>query len=334
MATYHSSAGGKSPRGAGLVVPGILVAYLLVSRVLVGFKTDQLVLVGLFAGCYYSSAGTRRFILGFSIFIVFWVLYDYMKAFPNYAYRAVDIGPLYRLEKSLFGIATAGQLLTPNEFWRAHPVAWLDVLCGVFYLCWIPIPLAFAGYLFFWDRRLFFEFSLTFLLVNLLGFTVYYLHPAAPPWYVQQHGFAFQPLTMGSTAGLARFDQLVGAPVFQGIYAKNSNIFAALPSLHSAYPVVVLFYAVRHRAGWFNAGFGAVMLGIWFAAVYTSHHYVLDVLAGIAVAVAGIGLFRGLLRGRPLLRFIDFMLAATAPTPRAASIPVARTASPAAHPQP
>ncbi len=297
-----------------LLVPGISLAYLLLSSLLVGFKPDQLVLVAIFTGCYYASELTRRFILGFSIFIVFWVLYDYMKAFPNYAYRPVDIAPLYNLEKSLFGINYAGKVLTPNEFWLGHGNAFLDVMCGVFYLCWIPIPLAFAGYLFFQNRRLFFEFSLTFLLVNLLGFVLYYVHPAAPPWYVQRYGFGFQPLTLGSTAGLAGFDRFFGLHLFQSIYAKNSNIFAAMPSLHSAYPVVVLFYATRHKARLFNAVFVAVMLGIWFAAVYTSHHYVLDVLAGISVAGAGIYIFRLLCRRSSAWgRFVQFLTAATAP---------------------
>jgi membrane-associated phospholipid phosphatase len=33
------------------------------------------------------------------------------------------------------------------------------------------------------------------------------------------------------------------------------------------------------------------MVGIWFSAIYTSHHYVLDVLAGITCAIVGIALF-------------------------------------------
>jgi membrane-associated phospholipid phosphatase len=33
------------------------------------------------------------------------------------------------------------------------------------------------------------------------------------------------------------------------------------------------------------------MVGIWFAAVYNSHHYVLDVLAGITCGITGIILF-------------------------------------------
>ncbi len=296
------------------LVPALSLAYLLFSYLLIGFRSEQLVLLGLCNGCYYLSATTRRFITGFSIFVVFWILYDYMKAFPNYAYRAVDIAQLYTTEKSLFGIHYQGKLLTPNEFWLLNSRPFLDVMCGIFYLCWVPIPLAFAGYLFFKNRRLFFEFSLTFLLVNLLGFVVYYLHPAAPPWYVQQHGFAFQPLTMGSTAGLARFDNFFGVSIFKSIYAKNSNIFAAMPSLHSAYPVIVLFYAVKNKSGLFNLFFLAIMLGIWFAAIYTSHHYVLDVLAGVSIALTGIFGFRLLLNKSPAFnRMIDYFWLATAP---------------------
>ena len=319
MPSSVETAAVSPPKTKAWLVPGVSLAYLLLSYRLVGFKPDQVVLVGIFTGCYYASALSRRFILGFSSFIVFWVLYDYMKAFPNYAYRPVDIAPLYHLEKSLFGIQTAGQVLTPNEFWLLRGNIFLDVLCGVFYLCWVPIPLAFASYLFFTNRRLFVEFSLTFLFVNLIGFALYYLHPAAPPWYVQRYGFGFQPLTMGSTAGLVRFDRFFGVGLFQSIYAKNSNIFAAMPSLHSAYPVIVLHFGLRQQARGLNAAFATIMLGIWFAAVYTSHHYVLDVLAGIVVALVGIVGFRLLGRG-PLRRFVGYLLAATAPKPSRKSL--------------
>ncbi|WP_046244160.1 phosphatase PAP2 family protein [Hymenobacter terrenus] len=305
---------GLTARKGSWLVPALSLAYLLFSYVLIGFRSEQLVLIGLCNACYYLSETTRRFITGFSIFVVYWVLYDYMKAFPNYMYRAVDIAQLYATEKSLFGVEYQGKILTPNEFWLLNGNSVLDVMSGIFYLSWVPIPLAFAGYLFFKNRRLFFEFSLTFLLVNLLGFVVYYLHPAAPPWYVQQHGFEFQPLTMGSTAGLAKFDSFFGVGIFKSIYAKNSNIFAAMPSLHSAYPVIVLFYAVKNRSGLFNVFFFIIMIGIWFAAVYNSHHYILDVLAGISIALTGIFIFRLLVsRSATFNRFIEYFLLATAP---------------------
>ena len=215
---------------AAWLIPAITLAYALLSYRLLGFHAEQLVLVVLVNGCYFASSFTRRLITGFSIFLVYWVLYDYMRVFPNYAFRAVDVASLYLTEKSLFGLPYQGQVLTPNEFWLLHKSALLDVVCGLFYLCWIPVPLVFAGYLYFTKRRLFLEFALTFLLANLLGFVLYYLHPAAPPWYVQQYGLRFQPLTVGSTAGLAGFDRYFGVGIFQSLYAKNSNVFAAMPS--------------------------------------------------------------------------------------------------------
>ncbi len=123
----------------------------------------------------------------------------------------------------------------------------------------------------------------------MIGFVIYYLYPAAPPWYSQQYGFEFIANTRGNTAGLSRFDAFFNVGIFKSIYEKSSNVFAAMPSLHSSYPLIALYYAVRSKI---NAGLatviGITMPGIWFAAVYTSHHYVLDVLAGIACAITGI----------------------------------------------
>ena len=65
-----------------------------------------------------------------------------------------------------------------------------------------------------------------------------------------------------------------------------------MPSLHSSYPLIVLYYAIRNKLGRVTWVFGTIMLGIWFAAVYSSHHYVLDVLAGIVCAITGIWLFQ------------------------------------------
>jgi hypothetical protein len=274
-----------------LTVLGICLAYMGLSTLVVGFKTDQLVLSAIFCVMFFLSGTTRKFILGFSIFIVYWILFDYMKAFPNYNYQPVHIAGLYHFERTLFGIHTSGLIVTPNEYWRIHHQTFLDIMSGIFYLCWIPVPLAFAGWLFFKNRNQFLRFSLTFVLVNMLGFVVYYLYPAAPPWYVQYHGFHFYQATAGNTGGLARFDAFFHAGIFKTIYAKGSNVFAAMPSLHSSYPVIVLYYGIKNRLGLINIFFGLVMVGIWFAAVYTSHHYVMDVLAGITTAIVGINLF-------------------------------------------
>jgi membrane-associated phospholipid phosphatase len=292
-----------SPTGTPLtfrtvgVAIGTSLVYLIVSASLLGFKSDQLVLVGLFNILFFLSDPTRRFILGFTVFIVFWVLFDSMKLFPNYRYNTVHIESLYHLEKELFGIKGAdGTILTPNEYWYIHRNTTLDIFAGCFYLCWIPLPLAFAGYLFYKNKDAFFQFALSFLIVNLVGFVVYYACPAAPPWYVQYHGFVFNAHTPGNTAGLGRWDDYFHAHVFTGLYAKSSNVFAAMPSLHAAYPLIVLFYGLKFKLRRINLLFGTIMVGIWFSAVYSSHHYVLDVVAGISCGIIGILLFQYLYR--------------------------------------
>ncbi len=289
-----------------LTVSLLSIAYLLVSSLVIGFKADQLVLLIAFNTMFYLSAITRKFIVGFSVFIVYWVIFDYMKAIPNYTVSQVHIADLYNYEKHLFGINYNGRVLTPNEYWNIKATTLLDIISGLFYICWIPVPLSFAALLFFRNRREFLSFALTFLVVNLLGFVVYYTYPAAPPWYVQQHGFIFHAATPGNTGGLSRFDHYFNVHIFQSIYEKGSNVFAAMPSLHSAYPVIVIYYGFKNRLGIINIVLVTIMIGIWLTAIYTSHHYILDVLAGIVCAVIGINLYNFLFTRVPFLKgFLD-----------------------------
>ncbi|MBS1915620.1 MAG: inositol phosphorylceramide synthase [Bacteroidetes bacterium] len=295
-----------------LVVALISIAYLLLSFVLIGYRPEQLFLILLFCTFYFASRPTRKFILAFSIFIVYWIIFDYMKAFPNYRYNTVHLADLYDTEKKIFGINYNGTKITPNEYWLRNGNTFLDVMAGFFYLTWVPVPLMFAIYLFIKKRKDFFYFSLTFFLVNVIGFIIYYSYPAAPPWYIQQHGFEFIQGTPGNTAGLSKFDHFFHSQVFKSIYAKSSNVFAAMPSLHSSYPLIVLYYALRNRLGIINFLFALIMCGIWFSAVYTSHHYMLDVCAGICCAITGILLFQWLAQKNKLVQsFIDKLMQVT-----------------------
>jgi len=295
----------RLPRGTVAVIAAS-AAYLVLMQILTGLRPEHWTIIVLMNAMFFAGRGTRHFILGFAIFAVFGMLYDVMRAFPNYLYNSVDIAPLYQLEKRLFGIEFAGVRLTPNEFFAANAGRVADLVAGIFYINWMPVPLAFAVWLWFRDRKLFLNFSLTFLFVNLLGFAIYYLHPAAPPWYVSRYGFNLDLHTPGSAAGLSRFDDLVGLKIFGSIYTKNSNVFAAIPSLHCAYPVVVLWYGIRSKCRWVNLLFTGFMLGIWFAAVYSGHHYVIDAILGILCAVLGILLYdKVLMRTRWYRRFID-----------------------------
>jgi membrane-associated phospholipid phosphatase len=305
MSTYQKPFSDITTKEVVLLLLCSLI-YLLTSYFLIGYAHEQIVLVLLINCLYFISDFTRRLLIGFSIFILYWVIYNFMKAFPNFEFNDVTISGIYNLEKSLFGVHENGTILTLNEYWLIHGTTFLDLLCGFFYINWIPVPFLFSLYLFNVNKREFLYFFLTFFLVNLIGFIIYYIVPAAPPWYLQKYGTEFIPLTQSNVAGLIKVDQITGIPIFQSIYSKASNVFAAMPSLHSAYPLVVLFYSVRNKMKNAQILFAILALGIWFAAVYTSHHYLLDVLAGIACAIAGIlFFFHVILKIKFLKKFIE-----------------------------
>lgn len=230
--------------------------------------------------------------LALTVLVIFGILYDLMKIYPNYLINDVDIKGIYLFEKKLFGVIYKNELLTPNEFLAQHRSLSADLTTGLFYLNWMPVPIAFGIYLYFKNKMLFLNFSFLFLLVNIIGFCIYYIHPAAPPWYVEKYGFQLNTQTPGDVAALAAFDTFWGVPVFETIYAKNSNIFAALPSLHAAYPVVLLYITLLLKKYHLAVLASIFMFGIWFSAIYSFHHYVVDVIAGIICAIMGILIYK------------------------------------------
>lgn len=285
-----------------------LGVWLAVTAMFVGFRPEHLWLALLIAALFFAASSTRRLVVALLPFIIFGISYDWMNIVPNYTVNAVDISGLYNSEKSLFGIATMAGILTPNEFFAQHHAAWVDALAGFFYLCWVPVPILFGlGLYFARQDKVYLHFALVFLFVNLLGFAVYYIHPAAPPWYVAEHGLEFIEGVPGNVAGLGRFDQMTGLGIFDALYARNSNVFAAVPSLHSAYMLIAFIYSLKARCPWWlRVLFAIITLGIWFTAVYSGHHYLIDVMLGIATALVGTAIFEwGLMRVRPIRNFID-----------------------------
>ena len=240
---------------------------------------------------YYKP--TRKIALALTPWAIFGCSYDWMRFIPNYEVNPIDVRGLYEAEKNLFGIATAAGTVTPNEFFALHHCAAADLFAGLFYLCWVPVPIGFGLYLYLkGDRKNYLHFAMAFLFVNLVGFAGYYIHPAAPPWYVMKYGFEPILNTPGNVAGLDRFDQLTGIPVFQALYGKNANVFAAIPSLHVTYMLVTTIYAIMSRQRKVTiAAFAIICMGIWWTAIYSGHHYSIDVLLGIGICLITVAIF-------------------------------------------
>lgn len=279
---------------------------LALTGIFIGLRPEHIFLWSLFCILFFASTYTRKLIVALLPFVLFAISYDWMRVYPNYRVNAIDVAGLYGAELQVFGVTVEGVRMTLCEYFAQHHCAVLDFMAGIFYLCWVPVPVLFGVMLYVQGcRELALRFALTFLLVNLIGFAGYYIHPAAPPWYVMEYGF--EPLlgTPGNVAGLGRFDAMLGIDVFSPMYGRNANVFAAFPSLHSAYMPVAFFYALAGRCRkWLVALFAFIMVGIWFTAVYSGHHYMIDVLGGIVCAAVGILLFeQGLMRIPAFRRF-------------------------------
>lgn len=235
---------------------------------------------------------TQRLVAGATPFLAQGVFYELSGVLrPLFAGRPVHIAGPYLLERALFGVSTAAGALTPNELFARHHCALVDLIAGGSYILYIYEVLALLLFLSFTRHRpgrsvLLRRFGGAFFAMSLAGYLTYQLFPAAPPWYVSQHGFGPPDHSVvASPAAALRWDLLTGIPYFQHFYRLTTNTFGAIPSLHVAYAAIVSIYAFELRKGWLSAAAIALCVSMGFAAVYLQHHYVLDVLAGVLLAV-------------------------------------------------
>ena len=101
---------------------------------------------------------------------------------------------------------------------------------------------------------------------------------AAPPWWGYQNGFVQPSIAHSMPTGLPPHSTL--AALFQ----FNANRFAAIPSLHGAYPLLLMLVLAWNdaRLRWIlvSGGYAASM---WFACVFLNQHYIIDLLFGAAL---------------------------------------------------
>jgi hypothetical protein len=111
----------------------------------------------------------------------------------------------------------------------------------------------------------------TFVVASAISLAIYVLYPAAPP---RLAGLGFVD-TVTDGAHLNLSSQVLGS-----VY----NPFAAVPSLHFGYALIVgiTLWSLRHRAA--AVVYPALML---FVIVATGNHFFFDAAAGAIVVVAG-----------------------------------------------
>jgi membrane-associated phospholipid phosphatase len=225
-----------------------------------------------------------RFVVYSLPFFVALFFYELLRKVVHYR-AEVHVGDLYDLEARLFPVTVGGQTIAWSELIARHPNALLDVICGATYLLFLPELFGMAALMFFRARSRMLALAFGFLFANLLGWAIWLLYPAAPPWYVDAFGKGTAILsTPSNPAGLARLDQLIGLPIASTFYSGSANVFGAMPSLHVAYATIVA-WVVFPLKGKLRAATLLFAVSMAFSAVYLRHHYILDVLAGLLLAV-------------------------------------------------
>jgi len=198
-------------------------------------------------------------------------------------------------ELALFGVTMDGQRVTYHDWFQAHPSPVLDALCAVPYATFILVCIACATWLYLRDYPRMLRFTWCFFALNVAGFVTYHVYPAAPPWYFHAHGCTVDVLARASEGpALARVDARLGLHYFAGMYGRSASVFGAMPSLHCAYPLLVVLEGWKSFSRPWRAASVAFLSLMVFSAVYLDHHWVLDALAGMTYCLVVVGAARAL----------------------------------------
>jgi len=266
-----------------------IVLYFIYIHQRLHIRPDHIFLALLVLTLAFGKSGARKFLVDWLPFILFWVFYDMMRGVADNWRGAIHIKDIYDVELALFGPLFGGKI--PSFFFQdlQHAIdgSWFkkifDLLAADLYTIHFAVPLL-AGWV-LWhttnDRAMYYRFAYTMTILNIMALTTFFLFPAAPPWYVMKYGFA-QPQgeLIGAAGSLISVDRLLKVNFFTTLWDNfNPNYFAAIPSLHGSYPIVVILFLYKKFRKYLPWLLLYPIL-TWASAVYLNHHYIIDLVVG------------------------------------------------------
>lgn len=261
-------------RVAKLVFLTVLVGFFIFYR---GFLTpDVLFVLLLVVFLMYGMA--VDFVKKFTPFLVLLVTYDAMRGLIPYVSKHVHFTMMINFDRWI----GFGQLPTVTlQHWLYHGyLMWYDFYFYGLYMLHFLTPVL-VGVLIWQTRpKAYWRYMWSFIVLSYAGFVTYFVYPAAPPWMASEQGLIPTIRKISTDVWWA-----FGVHDFPSLYRKFApNPVAAVPSLHAAYPFLIVLY-VWKLYGW-KWGLPAMLypLSIWFGVVYLGEHYVFDVLLGILYA--------------------------------------------------
>jgi hypothetical protein len=166
--------------------------------------------------------------------------------------------------------------------------ALLDAVNAVYMYGHWPVIIVAGVLLFRHRRREYYRLRNAFLITGLIGLVVFALYPVAPPRLTDM------PLVDTVTRHAEGYRQIIPPELV--------NQYAAMPSFHAGWNLLVgiaVFRATRNPLLRGLAVLGPLAMAA--AVVATANHYVIDVVAGVAIVLAGLAAVH-FLHGRTLDR--------------------------------
>jgi membrane-associated phospholipid phosphatase len=118
------------------------------------------------------------------------------------------------------------------------------------------------------------------LTVNIAGIAAAIAVPMAPPWLASQRGY----ITPDVLRVTSRSWTDIGLNFSEHQVGPYANVVAAMPSIHTATAALISLYAIlRLRSAWRWASL-LYLAAMCFSLTYFGEHYVVDEIAGIALA--------------------------------------------------
>ncbi|KAJ9115478.1 hypothetical protein QFC22_005236 [Naganishia vaughanmartiniae] len=213
--------------------------------------------------------------------ILSWVLTFFSAKFIPSEWRPeIHVVLLPTLESVLYG-ANISDILTRYT----HPV--LDIIAWVPYgIMHFVFPFILAAVLWvFAPKGTLQYFAKAFGFMNLFGVLVQLVFPCAAPWYEIIHGLTPADYSMsGSPGGLMRIDRIFGGTGYTNTFGNAPLVFGAFPSLHagtSTMEALFLTYFFPKYAPFYWA-YACIL---YWATMYLTHHYLVDVVGGGCLAL-------------------------------------------------
>ncbi len=294
-------------RGLAIIVYFICVVAIIGGNI----PFDRFVVILVIVGALFvtnvgrSKREIARVLFDWIPFTFVLLAYDLSRGLAHRLARPVAYTPQITAEKFFF-FGHIPSVVLQQHFWHQH-AQWWDVATSLIYVSHFIVPFAIAGLMWRRDWKAWRAYTTRFVAISFAAVVFFAAFPTAPPWAAakERHLFHLElektcvPIAVPhqskkvpdcgrthSTRGLAVIG-LKGGYALVDNGKASANPYAAIPSLHSAFALLVamtMWPRVKRR--WIRGVLFIYPIAMIITLVYSGEHYAVDALVGYALVVA------------------------------------------------